>query len=181
MRASPGFCRLRCSLSNGKSLSGSLLLGQSCNGLVSLGDLAALLGAVELNVTVRRDVRGDATMSTIGASAASNGALYGNVGDHALLCVQSLGLGIALEVDEQLFDGLHGLLGPSTIAPLVLSNLSVSGDVLVEATEGNNLLMSQNSVHILNSLRDFHAFSVSCRFVSVLKVRSQVRNSGFGG
>ena len=63
----------------------------------------------------------------------------------------------------------------------MLSNLSVSGDVLVEATEGNNLLMGEHSVHVLDCLRDFHAFSVSCRFVSVLKMRSEIRNSGFGG
>ena len=99
VRASPGFCKLRCSLSNGKSLSGSLLLGESCNGLVGLGDLAALLGTVELNVAVRRDVWRNATVGAVSSSAACDGALDGHMGDDALLCVKTLGLGVALEVD----------------------------------------------------------------------------------
>jgi hypothetical protein len=180
VRTSPGRV-FRCSLSNGKSLSGSLLLGESRNRLVGLGDLSASLGAVELDVAVRRDVRGDATMGAVSSSATGDGALDSDVGDHALLWVKSLGLSVALEVDQKLADGLDGLLGPSAVAPLVLSNLSVSGDMLVEATEGNNLLMGEDSFHVLNSLSDFHAFNVSCSFVGVLKVRSQIRNFGFGG
>jgi len=158
-----------------------LLFGQSSNWLVGLGDLAASLSAVELDVAVRRDVRRDATMGAVCASAASNSALDGNVSDHTFLWVQTLGLGVALKVDQKLTHGLHRLLGPSAVAPLVLSNLGVSGDVLIEATEGNNLLMGEDSLHILDGLANFHAFNVSCSFVGVLKVCSQIRNFGFGG
>lgn len=174
------YSSLRCSLSNGKSLSGSLLLGQSGNGLVSLGDLGAPLGAVELDVAVRRDVRSDATVGAVSSPAASDGALNGDVGDHALLGIEALGLGVALQIDQQLSDGLARLLGPPSVGPLVLSNLGVSGDVLVEPAEGNNLLVSDDSLHVLDSFPDFHAFNVSCGFVGVLKVRSQISDLSFG-
>ena len=79
-----------------------MLFGQSCNWLVGLGDLAASLSAVELNVAVRRDVRRDATMGAVCASAASDSALDGNVSDHAFLWVQTLGLGVALQIQQKL-------------------------------------------------------------------------------
>jgi hypothetical protein len=182
VHASPGFhSSLRCSLSNSKSLSGSLLLGQTDNWLVGLGDLAGPLDAVELNVAVRGDVWRDATVSAVGPSAASDSALNGNVADDALLGVEALGLGVALEVDEELADSLGRLFGPSAVAPLVLSSLGVSGDVLVEPAEGNNLLVSKHAFHILDSSWNSHAFNVSCSFEGVLEVSSQVRNLGFGG
>ncbi len=79
-----------------------MLLGQSGNRLVSLGDLGAHLGAVELDVAVRRDVRRDATVGTVGSSATSDGALHRDVGDHALLGVKTLGLGVALQIQQKL-------------------------------------------------------------------------------
>ena len=105
MHTIPGFqSSLRCSLSNSKSLSGSLLLGQADYGLVGLGDLAGSLDAVELNVAVRGDVWRDATVGAVGPSAAGDSALDGDVADDALLGVETLGLGVALEVDEELAD-----------------------------------------------------------------------------
>lgn len=158
-----------------------MLLGQTRNGLVSLGDLGAHLGAVELDVAVRRDVRRDATVGAVGSSATSDGALHGNMGDHALLGVKALGLSVALQIKEELADGLGRLGGPPTVAPLVLSNLSVPGNVRVESAEGNDLLVSKHSLHVLDRLSNFHAFNVSCSFEGVLKVRSEIRNLGFGG
>jgi hypothetical protein len=162
-------------------LSGSLLLGQTGNGSVGLGDLGILLGADELDVAVRRDVRSDATVGAVGSPAACDGALDGDVGNHALLGVKALGLSVALEVDQKFSDSLAGLLGPSAVAPLVLSNLGVSGNVFVEPAEGDDLLVSNDPLHVLDGFSDFHAFNVSCGFVGVLKVRSQIRDLSFGG
>ena len=63
----------------------------------------------------------------------------------------------------------------------MLSSLGVSGDVLVEPAEGNNLLVSKNAFHVLDCSWNSHAFNVSCSFEGVLEVSSQVRNLGFGG
>lgn len=170
-----------CSLSNGKSLSRSLLLGNSHNWLVSLGNVSSSLNAVELNVTVGGDVRSDTTMSTESSSATIDSALDCNVTDDALLGVESFGLSVALQVDKQFFDSLTGLLWPSTIGPLVHSNLSVSGDVFVVSSERNNLFMSDDSIHVLDGSWNSHALDVVGSFEGVLKVNSKVRNLGFGG
>jgi len=132
-------------------------------------------------MAVRGDVRGDTTVGAVGPSTASNGALDGDVADDALLRVESLSLSVALEVKEEFADGLCGLFGPSTVAPLVLSSLGVSSDVLVVPAEGNNLLVGKHTLHVLDCSWNSHAFNVSCSFKGVLKVCSQVRNLGFGG
>lgn len=158
-----------------------MLLGQAHNGLVGLCDVASSLDGVELNVAVRGDVRRDATVGAVGPSAAGNSALDGDVADDALLGVEALSLGVALEVDEELADGLGGLFGPSAVAPLVLSSLGVSRDVLVEPAERNNLLVSKHALHVLDCSWNSHAFNVSCSFEGVLEVSSQIRDLGFGG
>lgn len=61
---------------------------------------------MELDVAVGGDVRGDATVGTVGPSAASNGALDTNVGDHAFLGVEALSLSVALKIEQELADGL---------------------------------------------------------------------------
>jgi hypothetical protein len=158
-----------------------LLLGNSHNWLVSLGNVSSSLNAVELNVTVGGDVRSDTTMSTESSSATIDCALDCNVADDALLGVESFGLSVALQVDKQFFDSLTGLLWPSTIGPLVHSNLSVSGDVFVVSSERNNLFMSDDSIHVLDGSWNSHALDVVGSFEGVLKVNSKVRNLGFGG
>ena len=158
-----------------------MLLGQTDNRLIGLGHGTSPLDAVELNMAVRGDVWGDATVSAVGPSTASNGALDGDVADDALLGVESLSLSVALEVKKEFADGLCGLFGPSTVAPLVLSSLGVSGDVLVVPAEGNNLLVGKHALHVLDCSWNSHAFNVSCSFEGVLEVCSQVRNLGFGG
>ena len=158
-----------------------MLLGQTCNSLVGLGNLGAYFSAVELNVAVRGDVRSDATVGSVGSSATSDGALNGNMGDHALLDVQTLGLSVALQIQQQLTDRLGRLSGPPTVAPLVLSNLGVSGNVAVVSAEWDDLLVSKHSLHVLDCLSNFHALNVSGSFEGVLKVSSKVCNLGFSG
>lgn len=162
----------RCSLSNSKSLSCILLFGDSNNWFISLGDVTTSLDAVELDVAVRGDIWCDTTMGTVSSSATINSALDTNMADNTLLWVKSFSLSIALQVDKQFFDSFTRLLWPSTIAPLVLSNLSVSGDVLVEPSERNNLFMSNDSVHVLDSSWNSHALNVIGSFEGVLKVSS---------
>lgn len=134
--------------------------------------MSGSLDTVEFNVTVGGDVRSDTTMGTESSSTAIDGALNGNVADDTLLWVKSLGLSVALQVDKQFFDSLARLLWPSTIAPLVLSDLGVSGNVLVEPSERNNLFMSDDSIHVLDGSWNSHALNVIGSFEGVLKVNS---------
>ena len=103
-----------CSLSNSKSLSGGLLFGNSSLRLVTLLHISAFLDTVELNMAVGGKVWTDATVGTVGSSASLNGSLDNNVGDDALVDIESLSLSISLQVDKKLFDGLAGLFWPTT-------------------------------------------------------------------
>ena len=120
-------------------------------------------------------------MSAESTSAATDGLLHGDVADYALLGIESFDFCVALQVDKQFLDGLARLLWPSSITPLVLSHLGMSGDVLVEASERNNLFMSDDSVHVLDGSWDSHAFNVIGSFKGVLEMNSQIRNFGFSG
>jgi len=75
-----------------------LLFGQTDNRLIGLGHRSSPLDAMKLNMAVRGDVRRNTTVGAIGPSAASNGALDGDMADDALLGVESLSLSVALEV-----------------------------------------------------------------------------------
>jgi hypothetical protein len=174
-------CSSRDSFSNGESLSSGLLLGDSCDGLVGLCDWSASLEAVELNMAVRGEVWGDTSMSTVGSSAAGDGALDNDVVDHALLRVESLGLSVGSQVDEEFTDGLGRLLWPSTGGSLVNLDLSVSSDAASELSERNNLFVSKHSLHVLDSSWDFHSLDESCCFVRVLEVSSEISDLAFRG
>ena len=91
------------SLSNGKSLLGSLLLGQS-NLLVlsSSLDVLGLLRGNELDVAVGGEVGSNSTVSSVGSSSALDGSLDSEVADEAFISIQALSLGISLEVLEKL-------------------------------------------------------------------------------
>ncbi len=52
-------------------------------------------------------------MSAVSSSASLLGSLNNNVCDNALVGVEALLLSVRLQVEEQLADGLDGLLGPS--------------------------------------------------------------------
>ncbi len=96
---------VRSSLSNGKSLLGSLLLGQS-NGLLVVGSLDAfsLLGCDELDVAVGRQIGSDSTVSSVCSSSSLDGSLNSEVSDHGSLNIESLSLSVRLEIFEELDD-----------------------------------------------------------------------------
>ena len=170
-----------CSLSDRKSLASGLLLGNAGGGLVGLGNTGALLDSVELNVAVRAQVGGDATVSAVGSAAALDGAVDGGMGDHALVGVESLGLAVGEQVLDQFTHGLGGFLGPATDDALELLELSVSADTPSEATESNNLSVFKNVLQVLQSTLNLHTFDASSNFVRVLEVRSEVGDLALSG
>lgn len=101
------------SLANSESLSSSLLLGKSKSWLVGLSNSCVSFDAVEFDVTVRREVRGNTTMGAVGSSTTLLGSLNNNVSNDAFVSVETFLLSVCLQVEEQLADGLDRLLGPS--------------------------------------------------------------------
>lgn len=78
------------SFANGEALDGSLLLGEAEGGGIGLLDILVNLGAVELNMTVAGEVGANATVGTVRASAARNGALDNDVGNDTVVNVELL-------------------------------------------------------------------------------------------
>ena len=162
--------------SDGEALLSSLLLGEAESWCVSLLDILGLLDAHELDVAVGGKVRADATVGTVGSTAAGNSALHNDVVDDAVVDVQLGSLSVSLEVDEKLADSLDRLLGPATLRVLESLALSVASNAASVASEGNNLSVLQDILHVLDGTLQLHALGGSGHFVSVLVVGTQVRD-----
>jgi hypothetical protein len=169
---------LKTSLADSESLGGGLLLSQSNLLLVSSGDLTGLLGNVEFNVTVGSEVWGDSTVSSVSSSSALDSSLGADVGDLALLSVETLSLSVGLEVDEETDNVSDGFLWVSTEGVVLeYLNLSLSSASTVESSEWNDSFVSENSVHVSEGTEEVHASAGSGSLVSVLEVNSLIVGS----
>lgn len=85
-----------------ESLSGGLLLCQSNSLLVfgALLDVLCLLGNKEFDVAVSGKVGSDSTVGSVGSSSALNGSLNCDVGDHALINIQTFSFSICMDILE---------------------------------------------------------------------------------
>jgi hypothetical protein len=128
-------------------------------------------------VAVGAEVGADTTVGTVGSSAAGDSALHNDVVDHASVDVELGSLGVGLQVEEELADGLEGLLGPSTLGVLEFFSLGVAADASAVHAEWNNLLVLKTVFHVMDGSLKFHALGGTGHFVSVLVVGTQVRNS----
>jgi hypothetical protein len=158
---------------------GSEFLGQLGSSLLSLGDLGGLLGGVELDVAVRREVRSNTTVGTVGSAAALLGALNGDVGDDALIDVETLRLAVRLQIVEEQSDSLHGLFRPSAGVGANLLALGVSlSEVLGEADDG---FVLKDLLEVGEGSLDSHAPHGVGGVESVLEVGALVLNLGHSG
>lgn len=169
------------SLADGESLSSGLLLGESGDTLVSLGDTSSLFKAVELNVAVRAEVGRDATMSAVRPPAAGDGALDGDVVDDALVDVEPLGLGVGAQVAEEVADGVDGLLGPAAEGVLEGLALGVSAHATSIPAVRDNLGMLERILHVRDGLVQLVPLDSLGDVVGVLVVSAEVINSALGG
>ena len=158
-----------------------MLLGQLNFLLVLSGDGVGLLGAMEFNMAVGGEIWRDSTVSSIGSSSTSDGSLSADMGDIALLDIETLGLRVRLEVDEEVKDVLDGLFWESTVVMLILLAHSLSSWTTSESSEWDNVLMGKDLVHVLNGLKDVHTLASSSSLIGVLEMGSQVVDLGRGG
>lgn len=158
-----------------------MLLGQLNFLLVLSGDCIGFLGAVELNMAVGGKVWGDSTVGSVGSSSTSDGSLSGNVGNGALLNIETLGLSVRLEVGEEVQDVFDGLFWESTVVMLILLAHGLSAWATGESSEWDDVFVGENSVHVFNGLKDVHSSASSSSLIGVLEVSSQVVDLGGGG
>eukprot|EP00351_Strombidinopsis_sp_SopsisLIS2011_P005910 CAMPEP_0116871500 /NCGR_PEP_ID=MMETSP0463-20121206/1873_1 /TAXON_ID=181622 /ORGANISM="Strombidinopsis sp, Strain SopsisLIS2011" /LENGTH=146 /DNA_ID=CAMNT_0004510029 /DNA_START=219 /DNA_END=659 /DNA_ORIENTATION=- len=137
---------------------------------------------MELNVTVVSLVGRDSTVSSVGSSTASNGALYNTVSDHALLDIKTSGFGVRVKILEELKDGLNRLLGPSTdrTGGLEFFSLSMSSSVSDKLLEWHDLFVLKYILHVSNGLQKLKSLASTGSLVSVLEVSSKIGNSSLG-
>ena len=158
-----------------------MLFSDSCEWLVSLLHLTTGLEAVEFNVAVGGEVWTDATVGSVGSSTSLDGSLDDDVVDNASVSIESLGLSVSFEVDKEFLNSLASLLWPATEWQSVYLSLGSSSNASRVLSEWNDCGVSNNSVHVLDSCVDFHALAETSNFITILVVRSQVRDSALGG
>lgn len=120
-------------------------------------------------------------MGSVGSSSTSNSSLSADVGDSALLGGETLGLRVRLEVDEKVQDVLDRLFWESTVVMLILLAHGLSTWTTSESSEWDDVLVSENFVHVLNGLIEVHTLASSSSLISVLEMSSQVVDLGRGG
>ena len=165
------------SLADGQSCLGGLLLGQSNLLFVGSSDIARLLHDVELNMAVGCQVRRDSSVSSVSSSSSLDSSLGADVGDLASLGVETLGLSVGLEVQEQRLDVSAGLLGESTVVMADVFAHSMSSGASCESSEGNDGLVLHDLIHVLDGLQEVESSARSGSLVSVLEMSSQVIHS----
>lgn len=120
-------------------------------------------------------------MGPVGSPAAVDGAVDGGVVDHALGHIEAPGLGVGLQVLQEVTDVRARLLGPATDRGLEGLALSVSADVASVLSERNNLFVLKHVLQVFDGLLEVQALHGPGDFVCVLVVSAEVRNLAFCG
>ena len=133
-------------------------------------------------MAVAGEVGGNATVGTVGAPAAIDGALHDGVVDGATIGVEAFNLSVGAQVDEQLAHSLDGLLGPSSKGGvLVILNLGVTADTTSEAGERDNLLLLSAVLEVGDSSVNLSSLHCLGDVVGVLEMNAEVSDLGFSG
>ena len=132
-------------------------------------------------MAVGGEVWTDATVGSVGSSTSLDGSLDNDVGNNTFVSIESLSLSVSFKVDKEFLDSLTGFLWPATEWQSVYLSLGSSSNTSIVLSEWNDCGMSNNSIHMLDSCVDFHALAETSNFITILVVRSQVRDSALCG
>ena len=166
-----------CSLADSESLLGGLLLREADGLLVLALNGSSLLGADELDVGVRGQVRRDATVGTVGSAAATDGALHKSVGDSALFGVEHLLLNVRLEVFQQIDDIVARLLGEAAVVMVELLAHGFAARTSSVAAEGHDGFVLEDVLQVFDRFQQVQALACSSDVVYVLVVGPEVVNA----
>lgn len=158
-----------------------LFLCQSNLLFVLSGNGGGLLDDVELDVAVGRKVWGDSTVGSVGSSSTADSSLGGNVRYLALLDIESLGLSVGLNVDEESSDVLDGLGWESTIVMTDVLAHGMSSWSSGVSSERNDGFVGSALVHVVDGAKKAHTSAGSGSLIGVFVMSSQIINSGFSG
>mmetsp|Transcript_22314 Transcript_22314/g.52720 ORF Transcript_22314/g.52720 Transcript_22314/m.52720 type:complete len:242 (+) Transcript_22314:171-896(+) len=164
------------------SLSGHFLGDLDGGGFVGLLDSLGDLLEHDLDVGGLRGVLSDTTVGTVGSAASGGSAVHLGVVQDAVVDVQSLGLGVGHGVEQQIAVDGRGLDGPSSLVTggIDLLGHSLATDSSGVLDKGDDCLVGEDIVQVLEGLAGLHALGVVGDFSTVLVVDSQVRSASLG-
>jgi len=145
------------------------------------GNGGSFFNNVELDVAVGGKVRRDSTVGSVGSSSSTDGSLSADVRDLAFLNIETLGLSVRLEVDEESLNVLDGLGWESTVVMVDILAHSVSTWTTGESSEWNDSFVLSDLIHVLDGLDEVHASASSGSLIGVLEMCSQVIDLAFSG
>lgn len=90
----------------------------------------------------------DTSVGSVGTSASLLSALDGDVPDVEFVVVDLLGLGVGLDVAQEVEDLANRFFGPASLAQFELLSLSSSADSTVVATERDASLVKEDILKI---------------------------------
>ena len=132
-------------------------------------------------MTVGGEIWGDSTMGSVGSSSSADSSLGGNMGDLALLDIETLSLSVGLNVDEEGSDVLDGFGWESTVVMTDVLAHGVSTWTTCESSERNDGSVGSDFVHVMDGLKKVHTSACSSSLISVLEMSSQVINFALSG
>lgn len=148
--------------------------------LRSLGNGLLVLSDNELNVRRRRLVGVHSTVGSVSSSSHLGSLVDLDVGDLQLGHVQALGLGVGLDILQQVLDVVDRLGGPSSLLDTPLLTLGGSSDGVVESSERNGSLVVQHLVQVFLGLLEVPAVDGLGGLSGVLERHSQVSTTSGG-
>ena len=142
-----------------------LLLGFGGRGL---GERLLLLQEDDLDVARRRHVRIDATVGPVRPTPHMGSPVHLNGVDDQVVGVQTLVLGVALRVLQEVEEELGRLLGPATLRRAVDFSLGVTSDAAHEAPEGDDFLLVDDVLQVGGGAVQRHLLDGLSRLAGVL-------------
>jgi len=154
-----------------------LSLGLSIRHLsIGLLDLIAVLRQDQLDVGRRGHEGIDSAVGTVGSATELGGTVHLDVRNVQRVDIETLNLGIALGVLEEIKEESARLLGPSalTTTDVVLLSLSSAAGVTLVSSEGHGILVLDDVVQEPLSLLERKPLDGLGRLTSVLEVNTEV-------
>ena len=130
-------------------------------------------------MTVRGQIWGDSTVSSVGSSSSVNSSLCGNMADLASLDIKTFMLGVGFQVFEETDNVSNRFLWESTIVMLVNLAHSLSSWSSSESSEWNDGSVIKDSLHIVECFQDVETSACSSSLISVFKMDSLIIRSAF--
>lgn len=120
-------------------------------------------------------------MGSVGSSSSADSSLSGNMGDLALLDIETLSLSVGLNVDEEGSDVLDGFSWESTVVMVDVLAHGMSTWTTGESSKWDDRFVGGALIHVVDGLEEVHTSAGSGSLIGVLEMCSQIINFALSG